>query len=103
MRIGTSMVIMAALVCGCAAQHPAVSGPPAPTPLAEKHLNDQLAMLRGTCEIISVERRQVADGAWGWRITYRQVEENWGTPRISVKWLELGKEGYVVGMSPVEL
>lgn len=93
--------LLSITLLGCAAQSPPASALAKPSPEVERRVRQQIASLQSYCEVTSVERTAVAEGEQGWRITYRQIDQTLGGPRTTEKWMELGDEGFIVGMSPV--
>jgi hypothetical protein len=85
---------------GCASHRSAVRAKKSDSPEAVVRVRQQIESLRGYTEVISTERIRLDDGKTGWLITYRQTDQTFGGPCTSTKWMKLGSEGYVAGMSP---
>jgi hypothetical protein len=113
MGIRVMVAALCVTVVGCAARGPAVMSPPAPasapagageaavSPEVQRRVDMQVAQIEAGNELISVARTKVGqDGEHGWRVTYRAIEQTFGGLRTAVKWVDMGEEGYVIGMSP---
>lgn len=96
-----ALFLLLAALSGCAANPRGTSAAAKPSPEAEARVRRQIEWLTwNDGEVLSVERAVVAGGQRGWRITHRVIDQTFSGPHKTVRWLELGEEGYLVSSGP---